>query len=82
MHPDTLQGQQSWVEWEERSGILNAVVEGKRDEAEKAMRRGREMYVPRRGEEIERKVISGDLRSRSFVEVCAADRSVMDFRMC
>jgi len=43
MHPDTLQGQQSWVEWEERSGILNAVVEGKRDEAEKAMRRGREM---------------------------------------
>lgn len=39
------------MEWEERCGILIAQLESKRVErvvAEKAMERGREIYVPRR----------------------------------
>lgn len=32
--------------------------------------------------EMEMEIISGDLRPWSCIEVCTADTSVMDFRMC
>lgn len=35
-----------------------------------------------RGMAMEMEVISGDLRPWSCIEVCTADTSVMDFRMC
>lgn len=35
-----------------------------------------------RGMAMEMEIISGDLRPWSCIEVCTADTSVMDFRMC
>lgn len=67
------------MQWEERCGILDAQI--KRKQAEE--RCDRESNEQRKGEvEREKEVISGDLQLRRCIEVCNADRSVMDFRMC
>lgn len=56
----------------ERYGIINAVTERKRaehDAAEKVMRRGREMFVPRRQRE-------GERSRRLLVVICCCRASL------
>lgn len=45
-------------------------------------RRGDVCKPASREREREGEVISGDLRPQRCIELCTADRSVMDFRMC
>lgn len=71
------------MQWEESCGILDAQI--KRKQAEE--RCDRESNEQRKGEmfreeeSAEREVISGDLLLQRCIEVCTADRSVMDFRV-
>lgn len=63
--------------WRDVGSSMHRLKENKqrRDVTEKVMSRGRERWR-------QREVISGDLQPRRCIEVCNADRSVMDFGMC